>query len=278
LRAHCLIRSQPSYRSDAFLTGLRVCGYDVSTQRPDCSRAQPGDVLVIWNRYDEWHKMATAFEARGGIVLVAENGYIGTGGVSPKNQPGSAHGMEYYALARHAHNGRGYWHSGHPSRWARLACQLAPWRREGGHVLVCANRSFGMPGGIMPLTWADDTARALSRATSRRIRVRYHPGNLRSKVDLDADLAGAHACVVWSSSAGVRALVLGIPVISTAPWWIAHDAAGHDLAQIETPPMPDRLPVFRRMAWAQWKPEEIATGEPIRKLCSLATPAVTSTA
>ena len=47
---------------------------------------EPGDVLVIWNRYSEMHLVASRAEAQGARVWVAENGYLGAGGTSPMRQ------------------------------------------------------------------------------------------------------------------------------------------------------------------------------------------------
>jgi hypothetical protein len=108
LKAYCLIRTQPHYRHEAFVAGLKRCGYDVHLSYARWP-VRPGDVLVIWNRYGETERIADGFEAAGGTVLVAENGYIGRGGGTPKHTNGP--GNHYYALARHAHNGRGRWSS-----------------------------------------------------------------------------------------------------------------------------------------------------------------------
>jgi hypothetical protein len=70
--------------------------------------------------------------------------------------------------------------------------------------------------------------------------------------------------VVWSSSAGVHALLEGIPTFCEAPFWIAKEAAAG--GSIDAPVMPERAPVFERLAWAQWTLQEIENGEPFRRL------------
>jgi hypothetical protein len=70
---------------------------------------------------------------------------------------------------------------------------------------------------------------------------------------------------VWASSAGVHALVRGIPVMADAPWWICKGAAA-TLDEIQASGLPERQPVFERLAWAQWTVDEIAGGEPFRRL------------
>lgn len=273
-KAYCLIRAEPHYRRDAFVTGLSAAGYGVVEGSPPEKGDQTGNVLVIWNRYMDRHILASKFEARGGITLVAENGYLGPGGVSP-------HGMEprtIYALARSSHNGSGKWFVGGGERFAALNAEIKPWRTDGVHVLIAANRSFGMPGIVMPITWADDTAREIRSETDRPIRVRLHPGNGAAKIPLEDDLEGCFAVVIWSSSVGVQALLEGIPVVTHSPFWIMKDACAKSLRAITQHEMPGRkidvvpppraefwekrLRAFEKMAWAQFTSDEIASGLP----------------
>src|SRR5687767_11497644 len=102
------------------MTGLAAAGYDVRAGGPQ--GIERGDVVVMWNRYAENHELANRVEREGGVVLVAENGYVGPGGVSP-------HAMEprsVYALAIGGHNGSGSWTWGGPERWDVLGVALKP--------------------------------------------------------------------------------------------------------------------------------------------------------
>lgn len=267
LRAFCLLRKQPHYRHDAFVAGLTAAGYKVLCDQPWWP-VGPSDVLLIWNRYDVTDRIADKFEAQGGTVLVAENGYLGAAGGVPKTEVAAGvQDAHYYAIARHAHNGRGTWHQGSEDRWAKLGIELAPMKTDGRYTLVAPNRSFGMAGGIMPPDWADRVA-ALLRAKGEPVRVRHHPGNLRSDVSLFDDLVGARRVVIWSSSVGVHALVRGIPVECHAPWWIGKGAAtAPGEPRLSAAPFEDkRLHALQRLAWAQWTVEEIAAGAPFRHL------------
>lgn len=283
-RAFCLIRAEPHYRRDAFMAGLKAAGYDARTGAP--SSVQAGDVVCMWNRYSENHQLANRVEAAGGIVLVAENGYVGPGGVSPHQMDP----REIYALAIGGHNGSGTWAVGGPERWDALGVELKPWRTDGEHILICPNRSFGRPDMIMPLNWAHDVAKRLLRITKRPIRIRPHPGNGAPTKPLADDLRGAHACVIWSSSAGLQALIAGVPVIREAPHWIAEHAAWSDIVAVEdsqcaasvmatTDEHDDcgRPFTMRRLAWAQWHVSEIATGEPFRHLLRKSDPQLSRT-
>lgn len=260
MRAFSLIREQPHYRRDAFIMGLRACGYEVHDGAPS-EKVRPGDVLVAWNRY--WHveQICDRFEAEGGTVLVAENGYV----------KGRHDGGDYYALAIHGHNGSGTVRVGGPERWGALGIELKPWRTEGKHILVAPNRSFGMRGFIMPERWGENTVDALRKVTQREVRLRQHPGNNKPAVPLEHDLANAHCVVIWSSSVGVKALIAGIPVVCCAPWWICKkaalplDAYG---AAIDSPiafQCDDSMDMIRQyamedLAWSQFNCAEIASG------------------
>lgn len=265
-RAFVLIREQPWYRREAFVAGLRAAGYDAQLRGPE--RAQQGDLLVIWNRYAHWHDVASRFEAEGGRVVVAENGYLGEGGTPPKFDvhPGGPKPHHYYALGLGFHNDDTRWRRGGAERFAALHVELRPWREAGEHVLVLPNRSFGVPGRMMPSDWAEAAAKRLGKATGRPVRIRRHPGNDAPKRPLQADLEGAWAAVVWSSSAGVHALVAGIPVFCEGPHWSMRGAAS--TGPVDAPTLPDRMLAFQHLAWGQWQLREIEGGEPFRRLLS----------
>lgn len=253
--AYCLIRSDPVYRRGAFERGLRSCGFSLS-QSVRIDKVGQEDVLVIWNRYGQMHVLAERFERLGGRVVVAENAYVG---LDRKDR-------RRYALALGGHNGSGTWRVGDGRRWQSLGLKIEPYKLGGEHILVCPNRSFGMPGFIMPPNWAEEAAARLRKATTRPVRIRPHPGNGEPKKPLEEDLRGAWACVIWASSAGCEALLRGIPVFSEAPFWILRGAAERDIRTINSPEYLERLWCFESLAWAQWDLGEIESGEAFQHL------------
>ena len=236
MRAWLNLRHAVPERYAAFAAGLERLGYTVV----EGTTTRPGDrdVLVTWNRIREGHRAACVFEDRGRPVLVVENASWGN----------EFAGRRWYTLARTNHNTAGMFPVGDGARWDRLGVELAPWRGR-GEVVVLPQRGIGPPGVAMPAGWGERIARELGA------RMRPHPGQ-RPAVPLEQDLAGAGEVVTWGSGAAIKALILGIRVRSHMPNWIG-EQDNTDAG---------RLAMFRRLAWAQWQLEEIASGEPLRRL------------
>jgi hypothetical protein len=273
MKAYSLLREQPYYRRDVFESGLRAAGHKVHRGQPPAPDANT--LLLIWNRYAEHHTLAKRVESAGGMVIVAENGYIGKNGVSPKFDvyPDGPKADSYYAISFGYHNSDDVivLPENQPSRFAQLNIEVKPWRfSQDGYILLCPNRSFGVPERMMHPDWATRAAMQLRAGTSVPIRIRMHPGNNAPKRSLQEDLEGANVVVIWSSSVGVHALVQGVPVVCCAPYWICKSAAltfeeviaGRHERLCD--PTITRSIALERMAWGQWTCEEIASGLPFK--------------
>ena len=243
-------------RREAIDAGLSACGYNVDDGRSVGRLLAPDDVAVTWNLHrGEARAMDKAMREAGGRVIVCEEAYTRR-----------LWSEKHFAMALGGHNGAGAWYPGGPERWARLGIGLKPWRAGGEHVLVCAARGMGAPGLREPPGWAEQACRRLAAVTRRPIRLRRHPGKAYRQRPLELDLEGAWAVVVWASNCATQALVAGIPVFYEAPHIVTAGAAQRDIRRIDEPARPDRLPVFERLAWAQWTMEEIRLGAPFRHL------------
>lgn len=251
-RAYMMIHERQPYPYSHFAEGLRAAGYDV--RRDPYAKPNPDDVLLIWNRMGAKDHVAKAFEAVGAAVLVAENGWIGK----------AADGGKLYALCLNHHNGAGDWFVGESDRLLHQRIQFRPWRERGDDLLVLCSRGIGEPGVAQPRDWPITIARDLRQRTNRNVRVRLHPGD--KSAPMDDDLRNVHAAVTWGSGAAIKALAAGIPIFYGQNRWIGAGCAIHGVENIEGPYLGDRLPMFRRLAWAQWSAAEIASGEPIRCL------------
>ncbi len=256
-----VIRNEASYRKAFFCEGLERAGYSLTGDIHH--QPAPDDVLIVWNRHGQHDGHARRFEAAGARVIVAENGFVGH----------DRDGHKLYAMCLNHHLGAGTWRVGEADRWAPLGIELKPWRTAGDHILVLAARGIGERGIAQPREWPLSIEARLRKVTKRPIRVRLHPG-IQLKLNdavlppLDPDLAGAWACVTWGSGAGIKSIIAGVPVFHELPGWIGAPAARFlpGLNDLETPFTEDRLPMLRRLAWAQWSSDEIATGEPIKWL------------
>jgi hypothetical protein len=237
LRAWLNLRYALPERAAAFREGLERHGYAVEQGLT----YTPGDrdILVTWNRIGPGHTAALAFEARGRPVLVAENAAWGNEFV----------GRRWYSLAYGFHNTSGCFPDGGPERWDRIGAWLTPWRDFGEELVILPQRGIGPPGVAMPRGWEQDAQRRHGG------RIRRHPGRTPG-IDLRVDIDAAYGVVTWGSGAAIKALIWGIPVISEMPRWIG-EQQNNDASRLE---------MFRRLAWAQWTLDEIASGEPFARL------------
>lgn len=234
MRAWLNLRHAESERAAAFTAGLERIGYKVVGGAP--LQPAPGDILVTWNRMGPGETAAQVFESQGCPVIVAENASWGN----------LFAGEQWLTLARNHHNTAGRFPVGGPERWDALGVELAPWRPPGGETVILAQRGLGSPPTAMPRHWPSTV----------QGRLRSHPGPREPRVPLAEDLAAASRVVTWGSSAAVLALTWGISVESHMPDWIA--------AQDNTDA--GRLKMLRALAWAQWRAEEIASGEVFERL------------
>lgn len=231
-RAWLNLRHVDSERGTLFTQGLQCVRYEVL--RGVTLDPQSGDALVTWNRIGPGEAAARVFEARGLPVIVAENATWGN----------DFAGHQWLTLARGAHNTAGRFPEGGPERWDDLGVTPEPWRTS-GETVVLPQRGLGSPPTAMPREWPYTV----------QGRVRPHPG-MRAAVPLHDDLANAGRVITWGSGAAVKALMWGIPVESHMPGWIGEQ----DNTDV------GRLAMFRRLAWAQWTPDEIQSGEVFERL------------
>lgn len=251
-RAQCSLPDGPNYRKPVFVAGLRAAGYEVESR---VAKPGPGDILVIWNRTASRELEAQRFEYAGASVLVCENGYLGK----------EWRGRKWFAMAWGHHVGAGKWPDGGAERWDSWGVELAPWHNGGRETVILAQRGIGEPGVASPPNWAQDLQRRIGG------RIRQHPGAEAPAVPLVDDLKDAASVVTFHSAAALKALILGVPVWYAFDRWIGARAA-RPLAEFGGEPKRDdaeRLAMFRRLAWAMWNVEEVASGEPFRRLACM---------
>lgn len=218
-------------RLKAFVAGIERHGYKAEIEFPD--RIGPKDCYIGWNRINMGNAVAHRFQEQGLPVIISENSAWGNGFM----------GCQWYSVARNYHNTADCVPYQGPERWDSMCVYMAPFRTE-GETVILPQRGIGSAPTRMPPGWPTDALRRYGG------RIRPHPGR-RTGPDLVDDLARAGKVVTWGSGAAIKALMMGIPVVSEMPNWIGQQdntEAG-------------RLEMFRRLAWAQRHLMEISSGE-----------------
>jgi len=259
MRAVLTIRKEPVYRREAFEQGLKCVGFALGEFSMP---ADSSDWLVLWNRKrgaDE--ARADAWEAAGGTVVIAENGYL------------AQVDKTYYAISVHGHSGSGWFPVGDEDRFSKLGFELKQRHpMQGDDIVVRGQRGIGSALMASPPNWARTTAVQIKQCgVTLPVKVYDHPGD-KGKFEKDiAALKNAHSLVIWSSAMGVRALVEGVPVLRMAPHWICGSAVPRTerIGRFHNPSMPlidERLAALHRMSYGQWHFDEIASGLPFARI------------
>ena len=187
--------------------------------------------------------------AEGRPWFYADNGYFGRGA--------------YFRVTRGAlmHDGRG---EAGPERFAATGLKIAPWRRDGAHILVAAQSEafYRERLDTTRAAWVAAVRRELRRHSDRPILVceKPRPRAAAPQNPFGAALSGAWAVVGHSSNCLVEALIAGVPVFPLGP--CAATVMGRsELAMIERPLRPQgRRQWLWNLAANQWTREEMADG------------------
>lgn len=176
------------------------------------------------------------------------------------------HRWKYFRVTRNRfqHNGEG---EGDRQRFLSFGIPIQPWRKSGGHVLICPpGRVYASLHGFDCEEWLKETLLKLRHHTDRPLRVRRKSRGRSQPIPLSEDLKDCWALVTFMSNAALESVLAGIPVICTG------DCAGatmglQDLSRIESPIMPaGRLQWASVLAANQWTLFEIRQGLCWRKI------------
>ena len=83
---------------------------------------------------------------------------------------------------------------------------------------------------------------------------------LNNKNELEKDLENAWACILFSTSASVIALIKGIPVFCGSSNTIGYEICNINFSKIENPEMKDRTDFFNNFAHQIWSIKEMNEG------------------
>ena len=166
------------------------------------------------------------------------------------------------------------------SRWNQLSkeCRLSlePWKTEGDYILFLIQRDggWGMKG-LNPVQWAKQKINEVRRFSDLPIVLRPHPGkiaDLRSivvegtrisdslNISLQDDLRHAKAALVFNSSSGVAASLMGVPLWVDDRSAVCWDVANKDLSLLNNPTFFDRSQWINDLASCHWTDEESRQG------------------
>ena len=163
--------------------------------------------------------------------------------------------------------------AGDDERLDALGVEIKPWRRAGGHVLVCppsASYAHLMRRAGVTVARGDDwgawASRKLQKYTDRPVRIRTKAAARASARPLEADLKDCWAVVAHMSNTALHAALAGIPIFVLGPA-ASRPLAKTDLSAIEDPFFPEnRREIAASLAASQWTLDEIAAGDCWRAL------------
>lgn len=237
---------------EEFIAGLAKHGISATLQHHqdlgDC------DLAVFWGHRQ--HGIIQKQRSRGRHYLVMERGYIGDR-------------FLWTSLGFDGLNGRarfpaiddGLW------RWNRhFAQHLKPWRETKGKTALIMGQVRGDESirNVDFEHWVQTIAGPLV-ADKFEVWFRQHPGDLRYKPKafplMDGTLAQALEVTDWvitfNSNSGVDAVLAGVPTYAADPGSMVYDLSNRGLV----PWRPPRDFWCKKMAYTQWLPEEIASGD-----------------
>jgi|TARA_B110000503_G_scaffold92600_1_gene139638 hypothetical protein len=174
-----------------------------------------------------------------------------------------------------------------PARWQQLSkdcnIQLEHSKKNGNHILICAQRNKGWSMGKLGLDgWLVNTCQEIRKYSDRPIIVRLHPSDnqtnrrapqiqkilnqlpnvsLSTRQLIDEDLNNCWAVVNHNSSSIVGPLIKGYAAFVTDPVTSQCAEVAHtDFSKIESPNDFDRNAWLERISMFHWKFNEIEDG------------------
>jgi hypothetical protein len=134
---------------------------------------------------------------------------------------------------------------------------IHPWKhRRNGPIVICPSSPFLYSYYSTKLDdWISETISTLRKYTERPIKIRYK--ELMPKDDIDQDISDSWCVVTHVSAAGLDALRLGVPIITTGT--CAGTPLSTPIDKIESPLLNDgREQLFSYLAWGQFTIDEMA--------------------
>jgi hypothetical protein len=148
-------------------------------------------------------------------------------------------------------------------RWERVGVPVAPWSLGDGAVVLCGQCRTWSSRYRQLADWYEDVSPCCTH-------FRRHPAARRIAhfaagvtLPLLETWDGVARMVTLNSSIAVEAVLRGIPTITMDEGAMAWDVTGHSPHDVW---ISDRTHWLHWLAWTQWHWEEIAEGEPWRRM------------
>lgn len=218
------------------------------------------DLHVFWGMRRSWGKAALQ---AGKKCLVVERAYLGDR-------------FKWHALGFNGLNGLADFcnESVPDDRWRKYWRHTAePWKESGDYALIIGQ----VPGdaALRGLDVGEWVGSVVEEARQRFGKVYFRPHPLARKPvrvpgvevmggDLAKALSGASAVITYNSNTAVDAVMAGVPAICFDRGSMAWDVCSHSISE----PLyrGDRDDWGRKIAYAQWLPEELSSGAAWRHL------------
>lgn len=153
-------------------------------------------------------------------------------------------------------------------RWeSRHGALMQPWHGGGYALLLGQCAGDAALHGLDFRAWAQRTTDELL-AAGLMVRYRPHPAMAADRFcptgatlaggGLQEALARAELAVTYTSTAGVEAVLSGVPTLTFDRGAMAWPVTGHAVGEVVTP---DRTAWSHALAWTQWTIDELASGE-----------------
>lgn len=205
------------------------------------------DVLVFWGHRNT--RLINHQKELGRDYLVMERAYLGDR-------------FNWMSLGFNGLNGRAdFVNEAAPSdRGDEWRGMLKPWTDDGHKIVVCGQvyTDAAILGLVNMPTWIAHMKNQCEAIYGLPVEIRAHPKYAAAQPPLEQQLIGAKACITFSSNSGVLAVMQGIPTVTMDIGAMAYEVTSHDPGTLVRP---DRTGWLDRLAYCQWKPQEIQQGD-----------------
>lgn len=254
---------------DSFEKGLKKHGHDIQYH------TGKGDVAVIWSvlwfgRMRNNQQVFDSYRQQGKPVIVLEIGNLKRDLTPEGRDPKATWKIGVNGINRYNY----FVHDTSSERFNNLGLNLASWKKDGDHILICSQHERSEQWKAMPSSdiWVEQKIKKIREHTDRPIRIRPHPrfplrrnfnkyNSVISHNPYEVDLNTAWAVVNHCSNPGIEAVLNGIPAF-VSEVSLAAPVASTDLESIERPLRPDRTQWANDLAWTEWTQQEMLSGIP----------------